>query len=75
MTNWIKASEQVPDVGRLVIVRSPTTSYNNELQPIVSWEYDAGIVKAEIHYLAVSVSYGEYLHEIDKDTEWQYVEE
>lgn len=76
MSNWIKASDDMPEVGRLVVVRSPSTEYDDDCKPYIKFEYDAGIlIENKLHRPYVNVAHNEYSHTIEIDSEWQYLEE
>lgn len=74
---WIKAKERLPKPGDLVVLRNPSTTYDECGNPINAWEYDAGIVEASASgkYLNVSIAHGEYAASFDDETEWQKLKE
>lgn len=76
MSNWVKASEDMPKVGRVVILRSPFTTYDENNTEVNYLEYTAGLVESDkIGRRYVSVAGREYKASFLHGTEWQYLDE
>lgn len=69
---WIKAKDRKPNPKDLVVIRAPTTHYDEDLNPNVGWEYNAGpVLITTTGKLFLSVAHDEYNEVIDEDTEWK----
>lgn len=76
-SKWIKASDKMPEVGRLIVERTPYPTYDEDDNEQMVWEYDAGITKKykNTGSIYIEVAHGEYQSTLDYDSEWQYLEE
>lgn len=77
MTNWIKASEKMPEVGKLVIARDEWEEFHTEANDYMGkYIYAAGYVEEEPAGMFIHIHENKRLpYWIEDSTEWQYVEE
>lgn len=64
-SKWIKASDKMPKLGRLIVIKRPLKTKDGKIM----LEYDAGIVMKGFLELWVGRT------SINENSEWQYLEE
>lgn len=72
---WKKFSEEKPREGSLIITKDRKSNYDEDGNEILSWEYNAGILKESRVGFYVDVACEEYKSFLKDNTEWQEVQE